>query len=69
MDKPINQMTDELQILNTIQTQEELNQLCDLDSIEIYSELSGDDYVEAMMADDYDLNPMVDDDGYLWWCD
>ena len=66
MDKTTNHMTNSLDILNTIQTEEELNDLCNLDDINIHSELSGDDYVEAMMADDYDINPMVDDDGYLW---
>ena len=66
MDKTTNHMTNSLDILNTIQTQEELNELCDLESINIYSELSGDDYVEAMMAEDYDLNPMVDENGNLW---
>ena len=74
MDKTTNHMTNSLSrshsttldILNTIQTEEELNDLCNLDDINIHSELSGDDYVEAMMSDDYDINPMVDDDGYLW---
>ena len=59
-------MTDSLNILNTIQTQEDLNELCNLEDINIHSELSGDDYVEEMMKEDFDINPMVDDEGFLW---
>ena len=40
--------------------------MCNLEDINIHSELSGDDYVEEMMKDDFDINPMVDDEGYLW---
>ena len=51
--KPLSQMTDK-----------ELDEMAVM--ADLYCSSIGDDLFEESMDEDYDLNPMIDDEGYLW---